>query len=72
MCLFLPGVSIVLYGGEIGMENIPHIYNYARGPMQWDDTKYAGRYLIIVVLYSICVKNTHYDFKHLISMYRCI
>ncbi|XP_022164151.1 maltase 1-like [Myzus persicae] len=42
LSLFLPGVSIVLYGGEIGMENLPDRINYARGPMQWDDTKYAG------------------------------
>jgi len=42
LSLFLPGVSIVLYGGEIGMEDIPDKINYARSPMQWDDTKYAG------------------------------
>ncbi|KAF0749361.1 maltase 2-like [Aphis craccivora] len=42
LSLFLPGVSIVYYGGEIGMEDIPDKVNYARSPMQWDDTKYAG------------------------------
>ncbi|KAL4131502.1 hypothetical protein QTP88_008804 [Uroleucon formosanum] len=42
LSLFLPGVSIVLYGGEIGMEDIPDKINFARGPMQWDDTNNAG------------------------------
>jgi len=27
------------------MEDIPDKVNYARSPMQWDDTKYAGGYL---------------------------
>ncbi|XP_025207346.1 maltase 2-like [Melanaphis sacchari] len=40
--LFLPGIAIVLYGGEIGMEDIPDKVNFARSPMQWDDTKDAG------------------------------
>lgn len=36
---------MVLYGGEIGMEDISDKINYARGPMQWDDTNNAGKYL---------------------------
>lgn len=48
LSLFLPGVSIVLYGGEIGMEDIPDKINFARGPMQWDDTNNAGKYLFNV------------------------
>lgn len=42
LSLFLPGVSIVYYGGEIGMEDISDKVNFARSPMQWDDTNYAG------------------------------
>jgi len=49
LSLFLPGVSIVYYGGEIGMEDIPDEVNYSRSPMQWDDTNYAGKYLYIKV-----------------------
>jgi len=45
LSLFLPGVSIVYYGGEIGMEDISDKVNFARSPMQWDDTNYAGRYI---------------------------
>ncbi|XP_025407324.1 maltase 2-like [Sipha flava] len=42
LSLFLPGVAIVYYGGEIGMEDIPVEINYARAPMQWSNTTYAG------------------------------
>jgi len=55
LSLFLPGVSIVYYGGEIGMEDTSDKINYARSPMQWDDTKNAGRYK----LYSL--KCGHYS-----------
>jgi alpha-glucosidase len=44
LSLFLPGVAIVYYGGEIGMEDIPVEINYARAPMQWSNTTYAGIY----------------------------
>lgn len=43
LSLFLPGVAIVYYGGEIGMEDISDDINFSRSPMQWDDTKYAGK-----------------------------
>jgi len=55
LSLFLPGVSMVLYGGEIGMEDISDKINYARGPMQWDDTDNAGKYLFAYVLMCQCV-----------------
>lgn len=42
LTLFLPGVAIVLYGGEIGMEDIDDDINFSRSPMQWKNLKHAG------------------------------
>lgn len=47
LSLFLPGVAIVYYGGEIGMENTKDEVDFARSPMQWDDTQNAGRVIQI-------------------------
>lgn len=55
------------------MENIPDKINFARGPMQWDDTKYAGRYTYYSgIILSMRVKNTHYDFKYIIYIYTIV
>ncbi|VVC43838.1 Glycoside hydrolase superfamily,Glycosyl hydrolase, family 13, catalytic domain [Cinara cedri] len=43
LSLFLPGVAIVYYGGEIGMQNTQYEgVHFAKSPMQWDDTQNAG------------------------------
>ena len=48
LLVMLPGTPIVFYGDEIGMENVNNTDNddeeINRAPMQWNNSKHAGRY----------------------------